>query len=485
MARGRKSNTSRASPQKAKPVVEEEDIEEVDLDDEEAPTNGKNGFTTVDEVGEVEMEDMEEIELSSDEEDDDEDVQLVVMKRPPVTSKMVDMLELGDDEDDAPMIEGGEKAAVNIKERDGTVKEYIETEGLGVLFSQDYGLVLFHLDNVWIKGKQLPPGLTRAELEVGSEVAFYDQSFEGEEYKELSSDAVIHQAVAVWIGDRPDHLLKKVAEADYKSKLEEHRKSFMLYLRGEVFLRAALVRVKGEVCGYLSDTIGIAEYEDEDGKKLKVCFHVEDVKLFKKDMKEYKKSPKQLLPVGVKCSLDARRVHISGVKEIEYQAVNVIVGSWPTTPHPTLLPGGQKSVAPSYKDSMPTDGAYTFYYLELALEAKLQRKINQLKEVLGKTKGVVKYDWKNTATVSDKRDESEWREQFTGKRKHGGAPKGEGAHQKEIFHAFKAARGGAHRGSSQVRGQEGGKTQGHQETGRGAHLVLTGGLGTWRSQNQG
>jgi len=439
MARGRKSNSSRSTPQKAKPVVEEEDIEEVDLDDE-PQKNGKNGFTTVDEVGEVEMEDMEEIELSSDEEDEDEDVCLLVMKRPPVTTKSVDILELGDDEDDAPMIEGGEKAAVNIKEREGSVKEYIETEGLGVLFSSEYGLVLFHLDNVWIDGKQLPPGRTREKLEVGGDVKFYDQSFEGEEYKELSHDAVIHQAVAVWVGDRPDHLLKKVSEADYKSKLEEHRKSFMLYLRGEVFLRAALVRVKGEISGYLNDKIGICEYEDEDGKKNKVFFHTEDVKLFKKDMAEYKKAAKQLLPVGVQCSIDARRVHISGVKEIEYQAVNLIVGPWPSSPHPTLLPGGQKSVAPSYKDSMPTDGPYTFYYLELALEAKLQRKVNQLKEVMGKSKGVVKYDWKDTATVSDKRDQSEWREQFTGKRKFNGQrPTGDGAHQKEIFHSFRAA----------------------------------------------
>jgi hypothetical protein len=442
MARGRKSNTSRASPQKAKPVVEEEEIEEVEIDEDEAPTNGtakKNGFTTVDEVGETDMdEDLEEIELSSDEEDnDDDDVCLLVMKRPPVTSKQVDMLELGDDEDDTPMVEGGEKGSMNIKEREGLVKEYIETEGLGVLFSQEYGLVLFHLDNVWIEGKQLPPGRTREKLEVGTEVKFYDQSFEGEEYKELSADGVIHQAVAIWEGDRPDHLLKKVTEADYKSKLEEHRKSFMLYLRGEVFLRAALVRVKGEISGYLNDNIGIVDYDDGD-KKHHVFFHVEDVKLFKKDMKEYKKASKQLLPVGVKCSVDARRVHISGVKGIEYQAVNLIVGPWPTTPHPTLLPGGQGSVAPSYKEHIPTDGTYTFYYLELALEAKLQRKVNQLKEVMGKSKGEIKYDWKNTATVSDSRDEREWREQFTGKRK-GGRPRGEEAHQKEVFHAFRAA----------------------------------------------
>ena len=39
-------------------------------------------------------------------------------------------------------------------------------------------------------------------------------------------------------------------------------------------------------------------------------------------------------------------------------------------------------------------GSFTFYYMELALEAKLQRKVNQLKEILTKSKGQIQYDWK-------------------------------------------------------------------------------------------
>jgi len=416
MARGKRTTAS-----SKKPVEEEEEpMEEVES------TNGD---------AEEDEEELEEIELSSDEEDDDADVALVVMKRPPQTQRAVDMLELGD-EDEGPEVEGVEKGSVNIKEKEGFVKEYIETEGLGVLFSRDFGLVLFHLDNVWLDGKQLPPSKTKEGLEVGMEVHFYDQSFEGDEYKELSHDGVIHQAVAVWTGDdRPEHLLKKVAEADYKSKLEENRKSFMLYLRGEVFLRAALVRVKGELAGYLNENIGIVDYKDEKDDTKHIFFHVDDVKLFKKDLKDYKKSAKQLMPVGITLSVDARRVHISGVKGIEYQAVSVIVGGWPTTPHPTLLPGGQGSVAPAYE--IPDDGTYTFYYLELALEAKLQKKVNQLKEVMGKTKGEIKYDNKNTETIADGKEAVRWRQQFTGRRKR--MDKDGEQHKKEVFHAFRAA----------------------------------------------
>ena len=40
------------------------------------------------------------------------------------------------------------------------------------------------------------------------------------------------------------------------------------------------------------------------------------------------------------------------------------------------MPGGQGSVAPSYE--MPS-GNYTFYYMELALEGKLTRKVQQFK----------------------------------------------------------------------------------------------------------
>merc|ERR1712112_573770 len=156
----------------------------------------------------------------------------------------------------------------NAKEKNGYVKEYIETEGLAMILSKEYGLILFHLESVWIDGEKFDAAKTRNKLPAGTEVKFFDKTYQGAEYKELSEDSVIHQAVAVWTGERPEHLLKKVQEEEYKKKLEEHRKSFMLYLRGEVFLRAALVRVKCEIAGYLSDNMGIAEHKDENDKKL-------------------------------------------------------------------------------------------------------------------------------------------------------------------------------------------------------------------------
>ena len=101
-----------------------------------------------------------------------------------------------------------------------------------------------------------------------------------------------------------EHLLKKIQEEEYKKKLEEHTKSIILYLRGEEFLRAALVRVKCEIAGYLSDNMGIAEHKDENDKKINIFFHTDDVKVFKKDIREYGKPAKQILPVEL-----SKRLH--------------------------------------------------------------------------------------------------------------------------------------------------------------------------------
>merc|ERR1712112_494304 len=198
----------------------------------------------------------------------------------------------------------------NAKEKNGYVKEYIETEGLAMILSKEYGLILFHLESVWVDGEKYDAAKTRTKLPPGTEVKFFDKTYQGAEYKELSEDSVIHQAVAVWTGDRPEHLLKKVQEEEYKKKLEEQRKGFMLYIRGEVFLRAALVRVKCEVAGYLSDTLGVMEHKTAEGDKVNIFFHVDEVKIFKKDLRSYGRQMKQVLPVGCLVSCDARKVYI-------------------------------------------------------------------------------------------------------------------------------------------------------------------------------
>ena len=215
---------------------------------------------------------------------------------------------------------GSSLSMTNTKEYSGFIKEYIETEGLATILSKERGLVLFHLSSVWLDGRQLDDmTTTRSRLPLGTEVLFWDRTYGGEDYAKFSEDKVLRQALVVWTGARPERLVKKVEGEEYRARLQAHRKSFLLYVKVEVFLRAALVRVKGEVAGYLTEKTGIIEYAEEGGRKINIVFHSDDVKIFKKDVHRYGKPLKKILPVGCTVSVDARRVHISDVKNVEYQ----------------------------------------------------------------------------------------------------------------------------------------------------------------------
>merc|ERR1719431_1604289 len=244
----------------------------------------------------------------------------------------------------------------------------------------------------------------------------------------------INQAVAVWAGKKPEGVLRVALGEENTRALEENRKTFMLYIRGEVFMRVSLVRVLAEVAGYLTDESGILEYKDEKDNRYNILFHADDVKIFKKDVRSYKRSIKTLLPVGCLVSVDARSVHISGVKNVPYQAVVVLAGDWPVTPHPTLLPGGKGSTAPKYE--MPSN-VFTFYYLELAIDSRLQRKVDQLKQVLEGSKGNITYDWRGVEYIRNKEEFLDWKYHLSGRTGGEGGKRFHGP--REVLDTFRAS----------------------------------------------
>ena len=224
-----------------------------------------------------------------------------------------------------------------------------------------------------------------------------------------------------WQGERPQHLMKKMSLLDsaYILSLETERNSFLLYLRGEVFVRAALVKVKGTVVGYLTGHLGIVEVRDQSGEKRNVFFHVDDVRVFRKPLLVYGGSPGYLLPAGLHVSVDAREVHIPGQEGVvQYQAVVVLAGPWPLAPCPSLLPGGDGSYSPTFET--PGEQQHTFYYLELQLEARLGRQLRHFKELLAATEGRLEFDWREVAEVRSAEDREAWRDQFVAghKRRH-------------------------------------------------------------------
>ena len=312
------------------------------------------------------------------------------------------------------------------------MKEYIETQGLGMIIAPDVGLVLFHLDSVWLDGKPSTNGrIAKEKLYPGSDVSFLMRSFHGEEYSRISEDSVVHQAVAVWYGNKPEGLIKTALGEENTRKLEENRKSFMLYVKGEVFIRVSLVRVRAEVAGYLTDNIGILEYEvklpsqaksyflrydfKEDNSKHNILFHADDVMIFKKEVASFRGPCKKNLPVGCTVKVDARRIHIADVKNVHYQAIVVLAGSWPSVLRPTLLQGGKGSYAPGY--DVPEES--TFYYLELPLESKLGAKVEELKSLLKNSRGRIEYDWRDVEYIRTKDDYLDWKEQMGGEREVG------------------------------------------------------------------
>ena len=55
-------------------------------------------------------------------------------------------------------------------------------------------------------------------------------------------------------------------------------------------------------------------------------------------------------------------------------------------------------------------GEFPFHYMELALEKKLTRKLNDLRDALTKTKGSIKYDWSGVECIRSKEEFQDWRD---------------------------------------------------------------------------
>ena len=84
----------------------------------------------------------EEIELSSDEEEAQHgEVSVVLLRRPPIIDAAEDRdetIEILDSDEEFPVciVEGDKQEGVNIEEKQGFIKEFIEREGLGIIYSE-------------------------------------------------------------------------------------------------------------------------------------------------------------------------------------------------------------------------------------------------------------------------------------------------------------------------------------------------------------
>lgn len=312
------------------------------------------------------------IDLSSDEEEpicDEGEVNILTV-RPKSKSRLIgprdEPLEVLDVVED--------RQNVNLEERTGYIKEYIEEEGLGILFSMDTGLVLFHLKQVWLQGERtdhVDCTKIKYELSPGTNVNFLDVYLEGEEYKCVSPEGFMRQASAVWLGERPHHLLKEIKTEKYQNDLKQGRRDFLDYAQNESFQNLALVRAKGKITGYLNNQFGLLETNDGDERDATMMcfFHVKDLYVYGTRANTRREPVSSVFPPGLNVMFDARK--IEKFRGVSYQACAVFAGSWPAVPHPTMLPGGTGSYAPCYE----VPNGQTFYYLRLSIKNLLAEQL--------------------------------------------------------------------------------------------------------------
>ena len=172
----------------------------------------------------------------------------------------------------------------------------LDEKGLGVLLNRDEdgGVVLFNLHTVWRNEDFTSDGSALKELKLklipGTRVGFLMKTFRQSDYGRFSEDEILHQALAVWDEDDLPHnrsrLLKAVLGEENTRRLEDDRKTFLLNVKNERFMVTALVRVRGKVSGYITDTLGIIDIDDlRDGSEGKVFFHSDDVLIYKKTVR--------------------------------------------------------------------------------------------------------------------------------------------------------------------------------------------------------
>ena len=121
---------------------EEEDVDlrEMQLDEIAIDAEIDEDFLMGGDLGERGASDLvpEEIVLSSDEEPDTSaEISVVLLKRPPITEPQ-EAFDILDSDEECPLFvtEGSKPENVNIIEKKGVLAEYIEREGLGMIYAE-------------------------------------------------------------------------------------------------------------------------------------------------------------------------------------------------------------------------------------------------------------------------------------------------------------------------------------------------------------
>jgi len=314
--------------------------------------------------------------------------------------------------------------SLDSKIKKGYVKEYVEKNGLGMIFSLECGLILFSDKHLYSGPDGIrAPNAGASNIGAGSEVSFICYQVQSSRCKGwVTEDGYMRQAAALWEASEGDEtkpasqkLLREVTRDAHQKDLKKDFEGFLSHIKENRFLPIALVRARGKIAGYLNHKIGIIETEDGRRPNCKVLFHSSDVYLFKTPvaLSNRREPIDVLLPVGLNISFDARSIRgdDAATSEVPYQACAVFAGSWPKVPHPTLLPGGQGSYAPVYGDENTSE--HTFYYLQLGLTENLDKKWRTFKDTFYPGSGGRFKFVPTQVAIRNGKDHMAWKEQYS------------------------------------------------------------------------
>ncbi len=312
-----------------------------------------------------------------------------------------------------------------------------------MVFSMECGLVLFHLRNVYHQGFWIGENYSDYlhKFPPGTQITFLDSYHEGDEFKAISKEGFIRQATALWVEERPKHLLKSLNCAEQRNSMRQEREALMGYVNNDFFLRMAQVRGRGQITGYLTDDMGLIETADkavsDDGEwpeenVTMILFHVDDLFMFGRRWRERnRREPvQQAFPPGLRICFDARSVR--RFRGVTGQAAAVFAGTWPAVPHPTALPGGVGSNAPCHEGP----AGQTFYYLNASLREDLDMKLEEFRRRADHSTDLQNAEM----TIESSQDYYAWRDIFAPPGRKGPRPRRQGDNyerKKRNYHQFK------------------------------------------------
>ena len=264
---------------------------------------------------------------------------------------------------------------VSLDRKKGTIKEWIDNEGLGLIFSEEQGLILFNGPHCYVGDVEASHRQLKEEFAIGKEIEFSEVTAFSHDYEVVSPDSTIRQAFMVWPnGTRSPRNLPNLADDEtLLTELKDDREDFVSLKTGDHFTRLDLCKIMATVEGYLSPDMGILRVADWNAPNqgARILFSRTECHIFRRKIRASEGHLSRLLPVGLRLSVDAKEVETcrDNSHGVLYQACRVLAGTWPVGDDPIVLPSRKLTYAPNFL------GNHGYFYCSQDLARRLKESL--------------------------------------------------------------------------------------------------------------